>query len=142
MGTIFSLVLLDAIQQLDRCPRVQDFVAYGRLVTWAQASAGKRDGPSGTKMGHASLTWAFAQAAVLLLRHRQDSCRVSAPADADRFKALLTGAPKVDIVTLEGGGPLGTMADACGASHYHGFYGIDDQAVAATVQWLRANMRR
>ena len=79
---------------------------------------------------------------VMLLRHRLDSCRVSAPADADRFKALLTGAPKVDIVTLDGGGPRGTTAEPCGASHYHGFYGIDDQAVAATVQWLRANMRR
>jgi dienelactone hydrolase len=79
---------------------------------------------------------------VLLLRHRLDSCRASAPADADSFKALLTGAPKVDIVTLEGGGPRGTTAEPCGASHYHGFYGIDDQAVAATVQWLRANMRR
>lgn len=78
---------------------------------------------------------------VMLLRHRLDSCRVSAPADGDRFKALLTGAPKVDIVTLEGGGPRSSSADACGASHYHGFYGIDDQAVAATVQWLRANMR-
>ena len=78
---------------------------------------------------------------VLLLRHRLDACRVTPPADADRFKALLTGAPKVDIVTLEGGGPKGSTADVCGASHYHGFYGIDDQAVAATVQWLRANMR-
>jgi hypothetical protein len=66
---------------------------------------------------------------------------VSAPADADRFKALLTGAPKVDIVTLDGGGPKSSSAEPCGASHYHGFYGIDDQAVAATVQWLRANMR-
>jgi hypothetical protein len=71
---------------------------------------------------------------VMLLRHRLDSCRVSAPADADRFKALLTGAPKVDIVTLDGGGPRGTTAEPCGAWHYHGFYGIDDQAVAATVQ--------
>jgi hypothetical protein len=79
---------------------------------------------------------------VMLLRHRLDSCRVSAPADADRFKALLTGAPKVDIVTLDGGGPKSGAAEPCGASHYHGFYGIDDQAVAATVQWLRANMRR
>ena len=78
---------------------------------------------------------------VMLLRHRLDSCRVSAPADADRFKALLTGAPKVDIVTLDGGGPKSSSAEPCGASHYHGFYGIDDQAVAATVQWLRANMR-
>ncbi len=79
---------------------------------------------------------------VMLLRHRADSCRVSAPADADRFKALLTGAPRVDIVTLDGGGPSSAQADPCGASHYHGFYGIDDQAVAATVQWLRADMRR
>jgi hypothetical protein len=79
---------------------------------------------------------------VMLLRHRLDSCRVSAPADADRFKAMLTGAPKVDIVTLDGGGPRGSTAEPCGAAHYHGFYGIDDQAVAATVQWLRANMRR
>ena len=79
---------------------------------------------------------------VLLLRHRLDGCRVTPPADADRFKAMLTGAPKADIVTLEGGGPKSGSADVCGASHYHGFYGIDDQAVAATVQWLRANMRR
>lgn len=79
---------------------------------------------------------------VMLLRHRFDACRVTAPADADRFKALLTGAPKVDIVTLDGGSPRGATADPCGAAHYHGFYGIDDQAVAATVQWLRANMRR
>ncbi|GEP56645.1 alpha/beta hydrolase [Reyranella soli] len=79
---------------------------------------------------------------VMLLRHRFDSCRESAPADADRFKTMLTGAPKVDIVTLDGGGPRGSTADPCGAAHYHGFYGIDDQAVAATVQWLRANMRR
>jgi pimeloyl-ACP methyl ester carboxylesterase len=78
---------------------------------------------------------------VLLLRHRQDSCRVTPPGDADRFKPLLTGAPKVDIVTLDGGGPASTTADPCGASHFHGFYGIDDQAVAATVQWLGANMR-
>jgi dienelactone hydrolase len=79
---------------------------------------------------------------VLLLRHRQDFCRITPPADADRFRALLTGAPKVDIVTLDGGGPANNFADACGAWHYHGFYGIDDRAVAATVQWLGANMRR
>lgn len=79
---------------------------------------------------------------VLLLRHRLDSCRVSAPGDADKFKALLTGSPRVDVVTLDGGSPRSNTADPCGASHYHGFSGIDDQAVAATVQWLAANMRR
>lgn len=79
---------------------------------------------------------------VLLLRHRLDSCRVTPPADADRFKALLTRAPRVDIVTLDGGGPRGPTADACGAAHYHGFYGMDDQVVGATVQWLASAMRR
>jgi len=79
---------------------------------------------------------------VLLLRHRQDGCRATPPGDADRFKLLLAGAPKVDIVTVDGGGPASNTADPCGASHFHGFYGIDDQAVAATVQWLGANMRR
>ena len=79
---------------------------------------------------------------VLLLRHRLDSCRASAPADADAFKAMLAGSPKVDIVTLDGGSPRSNTADPCGAAHYHGFWGIDDQAVAATVQWLGANMRR
>jgi len=38
------------------------------VVTWAKASAGKRDGTSGTTIGHASLPWACAAAAVLFLR--------------------------------------------------------------------------
>jgi hypothetical protein len=79
---------------------------------------------------------------VLLLRHRLDACRASAPADADKFKEMLTRSPKVDVVTLEGGGPRSKTADPCGAAHYHGFWGIDDQAVVATVKWLAANMRR
>jgi hypothetical protein len=79
---------------------------------------------------------------VMLLRHSADACRATPPGDADRFKALLVGAPKVDIVTLSGGAPRGPTADPCGAAHYHGFFGIDDEAVAATVNWLAANARK
>jgi hypothetical protein len=50
-----------------RFPRVQDGVSSGRLVTWARASAGQRDGTSGTTIGQAPLTWACAEAAVLCL---------------------------------------------------------------------------
>jgi hypothetical protein len=39
------------------------------LVKCAKASAGKRYGSSGTKIGHASRTWAFSDAAVLFLRN-------------------------------------------------------------------------
>jgi len=61
-------VLLDEMHDLPRFPRVQDFVSSCRLVTGAKASAGKRYGTSGAKIGNASLTWAFSEAAVLLLR--------------------------------------------------------------------------
>jgi transposase len=68
IGKILRLVLLDEIHDIPRFPRVQEFVSYCRLVTCAQDSAGKRYGTSGKKIGHASLKWAFSEAAVLFLR--------------------------------------------------------------------------
>jgi transposase len=69
IGKILSLVLLYAMHAIARCPRVQDFVSYCRLVKCAKESAGKHYGTSGTKIGNAYLTWAFSEAAVLFLRH-------------------------------------------------------------------------
>jgi transposase len=69
IGKILSLVLLYEIHDISRFPRVQDFVSYCRLVTCARESAGKRYGTAGTKIGHAYLTWAFSEAAVLFLRN-------------------------------------------------------------------------
>jgi transposase len=68
IGEILSLVLLYEIHDIQRFPRVQEFVSYCRLVKCAKASAGKRYGTSGTKIGNAYLTWAFSEAAVLFLR--------------------------------------------------------------------------
>ena len=68
IGEILSLVLLYEIHDIQRFPRVQDFVSYCRLVKCAKESAGKRYGTSGTKIGNAYLTWAFSEAAGLFLR--------------------------------------------------------------------------
>jgi transposase len=68
IGKLLRLVLLDESHAIARFPRGQDFVASCRLVTCAKESAGKRDGPAGTKIGNASRTWAFSAAAVLCLR--------------------------------------------------------------------------
>jgi transposase len=65
------LVILSEIQDSARFPRVQDFDSYCRLVKCATESAGKRLGTSGTKSGTVPLRWAFAEAAVLFLRHNQ-----------------------------------------------------------------------
>ena len=68
IGAILSLVLRYALHEIQRFPRVQEFVSDGRLVTCATASAGKRDGTSGTTIGHASRTWACSAAAVRFRR--------------------------------------------------------------------------
>jgi transposase len=69
IGEILSLVLLYEMHDIQRFPRVQDFVSYCRLVKCAKESAGKRYGTSGTKIGNAYLKWAFSEAAVLFLRN-------------------------------------------------------------------------
>jgi transposase len=68
IGNILRLVLGYELQTIARLPRGQNVVSYCRLVKCAQASAGKRSGTSGAQLGHASLQWAFSEAAVLLLR--------------------------------------------------------------------------
>jgi transposase len=68
IGTILSLVLLDDIHEIARFASVPDVVSSWRLVTCAQASAGKRVGTSGKKIGHVHLTWAVSEAATLCLR--------------------------------------------------------------------------
>jgi transposase len=69
IGKILRLVLLYEMHDLTRFPRVQDFVSYCRLVKCAKESAGKRSGTAGAKIGHAYLTGAFSEAAVLFLRN-------------------------------------------------------------------------
>jgi transposase len=71
IGQILGLVILYEIQDIARFPRVQDFVSYCRLVKCAKESNNKRLGTSGKKIGNVPLRWAFAEAAVLFLRHNQ-----------------------------------------------------------------------
>ena len=68
IGKILSLVLLYEIHDIERFPRVQDFVSSCRLVTCARESAGTRSRTSGATIGNAHLTWAFSEAAVVFLR--------------------------------------------------------------------------
>jgi transposase len=68
IGEILSLVLLYEIHAIHRFPRVQDVVSYCRLVKCATASAGKRYGTGGTKIGNADLKGACSDAAVRFVR--------------------------------------------------------------------------
>jgi hypothetical protein len=67
--------------------------------------------------------------------HSKDGCRYSSPASADRFKALLTKAAKVDIKILSGG--TNTGSDPCQADTHHGFQGQDADVVRIVGDWLK-----
>jgi transposase len=97
IGKILSLVRLYEMHDLTRFPRVQDVVSYCRLVKCAKESAGQRYGTSGTKIGHAYLTWAFSEAAVLFLRNKPAGQKYLARLEKThgKGKALTVLAPKL-----------------------------------------------
>jgi transposase len=68
IGKVLALVILYEIHDINRFPRVQDFVSYSRLVKCSKESAGKQLGASGKKIGNVHLKWAFSEAAVCFLR--------------------------------------------------------------------------
>jgi transposase len=70
VGKILALALLYEIHDINRFPRVQEFVAYARLVKCPRESAGKRSGTGGHQIGNVHLKWAFSAAAVLFLRKK------------------------------------------------------------------------
>jgi hypothetical protein len=72
----------------------------------------------------------------LLVHHSKDGCRYSAASSADRFKALLTQAAKVDVKVLSGG--TSTGSDPCEADTHHGFQGQDAEVVRLVSDWLNA----
>jgi transposase len=75
VGRILTLVLLYEIEDVNRFPRVQEFLSYARLIKCQKESAGKLRGHSGKKIGNPHLKWAFSEAAVLYLRNNPDGQR-------------------------------------------------------------------
>lgn len=97
IGKMLRLVLLDEMHHIDRVLRVQDFASYGRLITWAKASGGKRCGTSGHEGGNAHLTWAFSKAATLFRRGPEPGHKYLAKLEKkhDQGKALRIVAHKL-----------------------------------------------
>ncbi len=72
---------------------------------------------------------------VLVLHHAQDACGICRPYEAQHIAAKLTAAPLSKTLIVDGGAhPSG---DACGALHYHGYIGMEQQAVDLIANWIR-----
>jgi transposase len=68
VGKTIALVICYEIHDINRFPRVGNFISYARLVKCAHESAGKRVTGRNAKIGNVHLKWAFGEAACLFLR--------------------------------------------------------------------------
>lgn len=72
---------------------------------------------------------------VLVHHHKRDACRVTQAYLAESMMKKFTHAPVKKFIELDGGeNPTG---DPCEALHYHGYIGVEDQAVAQMVEWIK-----
>ena len=72
---------------------------------------------------------------VFVVHHRRDACRSCVPHEAARIIDGLTRAPVKKLLLVDGGGGAG--GDPCEPLHWHGFIGMEREAVAAIAEWIR-----
>lgn len=71
---------------------------------------------------------------VPVLHHATDACRVCLPHEVPAILRGLKNAPMKKLVMVDGGGePSG---DACEAYHWHGFVGMEGEAVGIIGNWI------
>lgn len=75
----------------------------------------------------------------LIVSHTKDGCDITPAADAPKLRSRLTGAKLVDVALLSGGSP--PKSDPCEATSQHGFFGIENEAVATVARFIAANSK-
>jgi pimeloyl-ACP methyl ester carboxylesterase len=71
----------------------------------------------------------------LVVHHEQDGCIHCRPHEVPAIVNGLKNAPfKKLMMVNRGGNPSG---DPCGAMHYHGFIGMEKEAVAMITEWIK-----
>ena len=72
---------------------------------------------------------------VLVMHHKRDACRDCDPREAHLITDRLTNAPVKKLLLVDGGGdPSGPV---CEPMHYHGYIGMEREAVKAIAGWIR-----
>ena len=70
---------------------------------------------------------------VLVVHHRQDSCRVCLFSDVPLLMDRLTATPRKELMAFDGGISIGAP---CEARAYHGFNGIEREVIERIAGWI------
>jgi pimeloyl-ACP methyl ester carboxylesterase len=88
-----------------------------------------QDGPQG-KQGLEAI-----KVPVLTLHHKDDACRITPARGVAQIVPALSASPVKKLILVEGGGP--PSGDPCQPRGYHGFVGMEPQAVALIAGWIK-----
>lgn len=72
---------------------------------------------------------------VLVMHHEKDACSVCRPHEVSYILKGLTQAPIKKQLMVKGGG--GEHGDPCGALHWHGYIGMEQEAVNLISDWIK-----
>jgi len=72
---------------------------------------------------------------VLVLHHENDACDVCRPSEVGNILRGLKNAPIKKLVMVNGGS--GAEGNPCEGTHYHGYIGMEKEAVAVIADWIR-----
>jgi pimeloyl-ACP methyl ester carboxylesterase len=71
---------------------------------------------------------------VLVLHHKRDACKICTPYEAEDIADGLKNAPIKKTLLVSGG--EGASGNPCEALHYHGFIGMEKEAVDLIANWI------
>ena len=72
---------------------------------------------------------------VLAMHHEQDGCDVCRPHEVPAIMNGLKNAPVKKLMMVNGG--TNPSGDPCGAQHYHGYIGMEKEAVGVIADWIK-----
>jgi pimeloyl-ACP methyl ester carboxylesterase len=70
----------------------------------------------------------------LVIHHEKDACWACRPSEARRIEGDLKNAPIRKTLIVNGGG--GETGNPCEAMHYHGYAGMENEAVDLIAAWI------
>jgi hypothetical protein len=73
---------------------------------------------------------------VLVMHHKRDACKDCDPREAHMITERLTGAPVKKLLLVDGGG--GASGPVCEPMHYHGYIGMEAEAVKTICDWIKS----
>lgn len=105
-----------------------DPASLGGIVLTSSVTNGHRANPV------LGLALADIRVPVLVMHHRRDACRTCDPREAPQIVERLSAAPQKKLMMVDGGS--GARGDPCEPLHWHGYIGMESEAVAAIAAWI------